>query len=501
MIAPRGRPRVLFAKPAIGFRSWPFSNDFMRHIYRAPSVAYPALAAAVGGDGLAFYDGVFERGSSVRRLAELARDYPVIGLGLVSPLLALDLEVQIRALRQIAPQTKIVLGGHHPTFYAEPWIARGVDAVVRSEGEQTFPELLSRLLAGQSPAGVAGVTWRDGESAVVETDRPLVRDLDVLPPPDWSIVDLDLYDLGLSPRGRTATVETARGCPHRCIFCATTAMWRNRQRFKSVDRVMAEVQALHDRGMRQLLIADDNFGVHAERDRELFARLKPLDLTLWAFVRADTVYRDPDWARAATDAGLRMALIGFENLSTNLLHRYQKHQQGDLGFAEYREVYRRLKAGGSFVYGLFVRDFDFSGDDAWPARRIAEVCDISAQSRFIPMNGVPGAEKLREQGYTVKDMFYHDRFWPSFTREGRVQENRFVGALVYDLLKPRNFLKMLHGTYVERTFLRRVYAGLIKDVFSVTPTRLKAAWIASRRRLSPQERQERIVRLALERTP
>ncbi len=501
MIPARGEPRVLFAKPAIGFRSWPFSNDFMRHIYRAPSSAYPALAATIGAAGVTFYDGVFERGATVRGLAELARGFPVVALGLVSPLLALDLEVQVRALRRHAPQTKIVLGGHHPTFYAEQWIARGVDAVVRSEGERTLPELLDRLLAGQSPAGVAGVTWRDGERAVVEPDRPLAAELDELPPPAWSIVDLNLYDLGLAPHGLTGTIETARGCPHRCVFCAATAMWRNRQRFKSVDRVMTEVQTLYDRGVRQLLIADDNFGVHRRRDLELFARLKPLGVTLWAFVRADTVYHDPEWARAATDAGLRMALIGFENLSENVLHRYEKHQRGDLGLAEYREVYRRLKAGGAFVYGLFVRDYDFSADDEWPASRIAQVCDISAQSRFIPMNGVPGADRLRAQGFTVKDMFYHDRFWPSFTRDGRVQQRRFVGALVYDLLKPRNFVKLLAGAYVERTFLRRLYRGLLADVLRVTPLRLKAAYIAAQRRLSPQERQERIVRLALEQQP
>ena len=501
MIPVRGRPRVLFVKPALGFGSWPFSNDFiMRYVLRVSSSTFPALIGAVGADGVAMYDGVFERGATVRGVAELARDFPVVSLSVVSSLLALNTEVQIHAIKRWAPQTKIVLGGHHATFYPEQWVARGVDAVVRHEGERTFPEVAERLLSGQTPAGVAGVTWRDGESAVTETDRPLAPDLDQLPLPDWSPVDLRLYDAGLAPHGLSATIETARGCPHRCVFCAATAMWRNRQRIKSVDRVMTEVQRLYDRGVRQILIGDDNFGVHRARDLELFARLKPLGVALWAFVRADTIFFDPEWVAAATEAGLRMTLIGFENLNRDMLQRYEKGQQGDLGFAEYREVYRRLKAGGAFVYGLFVRDYDFSGDDAWPARRIAQVCDISAQTRFIPMNGVRGVEQLRAQGYAVKDMFYHDRFWPGFTRDGRPQENRFVGALIYDLLKPRNFTKMFWGTYVERTFLRRLYLGLFKDVFSVTPTRLKVAFIAALRRLSPQERQERIVRLALGKT-
>lgn len=498
MIPVSGKPRVLFAKPGLGYRSWPFSNDFTRQILRAPTVSHPALAATIGNDGVALYDGVFEQKATLGKVVDLAADFPVISIGLVSPLLALNTEMHVRALKRKHPKIKIVLGGHHPTFYADEWIERGVDAVVRHEGERAFPEVVERLLAGQSPAGLEGVTWRDGQQAVTEPDRPLVDNLDELPLPDWSIVDLSLYDLGLAPHGLTGTVETSRGCPHRCSFCAATAMWQHRQRFKSVERVMTEVRRLHERGVRQILIADDNFGVHRERDLELFAQLAPLNVKLWSFVRADTVFHDPEWTQAALGAGLRMALIGFENLNQKMLDRYVKQQKGHMGPAEYQEVYRRLKAGGAFVYGLFVRDYDLSGDDAWPARRLSRVCDISAQTRFIPMRGVSGTWNLIEQGYHLKDMFYHDRFWPSFTRQGRTQSSRFAWTTLYDLIKPRNFVKMAFGSYVEKTFLRRVYTGLLRDLFSFNRLGMRAALIAARRRLSPQERQRRIVRIALE---
>lgn len=498
MIPAKGAPRVLLAKPAPGYRSWPFSNDFTRHLYRAASAAYPALAAALGGAGVAFYDGVFEPQATPAGLARLARRFPIVALGVVSPVTSLNTEVQIRAIRRLAPETKIVLGGHHPTFYAEEWLRRGADVVVRHEGEEAFAEVVARLSAGRELTGVQGISRRNGETPVHEPDRPLLQDLDTLPLPDWSIVDFGLYDLGLLPRGLTGTVETARGCGQKCNFCAAAALWQHRQRFKSVARVIAEFEQLYKLGVRQVMIADDNFGVHRQRDLELFRYLETRDFACWAFVRADTVFHDPEWAAAATRAGLRMALIGYESLSPRVLEQYGKGQRGGLGFAEYRTVYRRLKAGGCFVYGLFVRDYDFSGADAWPARRLAQVCDISAQSRYIPMRGVPGSETLAAAGYELKDMFYHDRFWPSFTAAGRVQSRRFAGALVVDLLKPRNFRKLLAGDFVERVFFRRLFRGLCADALAVTPRRLRAAWIAGRRRLSPRERQERIVQLVLE---
>lgn len=493
----RGTPRVLFAKPAPGYQAWPFSNDFTRRLYRAPSAAYPALTATLGREGVAFYDGVFERGATPIKLARLAARFPIVALGVVSPGMALTTEIQVRAIQRYAPNTKIILGGHHPTFYADDWVRRGVDAVVHAEGERTFPELVERLLAGRDLAGVAGLTWNDHGAPITEADRPHVRDLGDLPLPDWSPIDFGLYDLGLLPHGLTGTIETARGCGHHCNFCAAAAMWKHRQRFKSVERVVAEIAQLYDLGVRQFMIADDNFGVHRERDLAIFDYLARLDVALWAFVRADTIHHDAQWARAATRAGLRMALVGFENLSRELLDTYGKGQAADLDYAAYRDVYGRLKEGGAFVYGLFVRDYDFSGRDAWSARRVAAVCDISAQSRFIPMRGVAGSQALAAQGFDVKDMFYHDRFWPSFSHEGRVQPRRFAGALVVDLLKPRNFWKLMAGSYVERTFFRRLFTGLLADVLAVTPRRLRAALIAARGSWSPQKRQERIVRLML----
>lgn len=500
MIPPRGAPRVLFAKPAPGYRAWPVVNDFCHHLFHTASAAYPALAAALGGQGVAFYDGSFERRATAAQLARLAARFPVVAMGVLAPGTALETEVQLRYLKHFAPRTKIVLGGHHPTFYATEWLRRGVDAVVRNEGEVTFPELLERLLAGVEPAGVAGVSWRRGGEAVTEPDRPFVKNLDDLPLPDWSVIDLGLYHLGTGPRGLSATVETARGCGHHCTFCIAAEMWRHRQRFKSIARLIAEFEQLHRLGVRQIMIADDNFGVHRSRDMQMFEYLRQQDFTFWAMVRADTIYHDPEWAVAATAAGLRIALIGYENLSKKVLETYRKESKGDLGYEEYRTVYRRLKAGGALVYGLFVRDYDFDEDDVWPARRIASVCDISAQSRYIPIHGVAGVERLVAKGYELKDMFYHNRFLPSYSHDGRLQKSRYFGAIIHDLLKLRNFYKMFFGSRVERTFFRRIYLSILNDLCRISTRHLKIAWLAVRRKTTPQQKQQEIVDFVLRKT-
>ncbi|MDP8223405.1 MAG: radical SAM protein [Candidatus Lernaella stagnicola] len=499
MIPPQGKPTILLAKPAPGYHAWPIADDFCRHLYRCPAATFPALAGAVPREGVAFYDGVFEPGATPEALGRLAADFPIVALGVVSPVTALNTHMQIRAIRQLAPRTKIIMGGHHATMFAERWLEHGVDAVVRQEGEQAFAELTQRYLAGESPAGIAGVTWRDGERTVVEADREFVHSLDDLPLPRWDVVDFSLYDLGMAPHGRSASLETARGCGHGCTFCCVSTMWRRRQRFKSAARVAEELRDLHARGVRQLLIADDNFGAHRERDKEIFEQTKNLDMAMWALIRPETIYRYPDWVDAAAAGGLKMALVGFENLDQRMLQDFDKDV--GLGLPEYREVYRRLRAHGVFVYGLFVRDYDFTDHDVWPYRGLFQVADMTTHCRYIPMPGVPAADTLIQEGYEMRDMFYHNRFIPAFRHHTRIQKSRFAGAALLALIHPRNFWKMWRGDYVARTFFRRVYGGILKDLLNMRWKHMKILSVWLHRNWSPQKRQDATVRLALDDKP
>ncbi len=93
----------------------------------------------------------------------------------------LEFAARVRAER---PGCPIVWGGVHPTLLPEQTAASGlVDVVVRGEGELIVADLADRLAAGESPAGVNGVTCQ-GEglgAAVTSTPAAGVLDLDSIP--------------------------------------------------------------------------------------------------------------------------------------------------------------------------------------------------------------------------------------------------------------------------------------------------------------------------------
>jgi len=174
----------------------------------------------------------------------------------------------VRALRAAAPGVLILVGGPEASSDPAAWIMeRGADLVVCGEGEATFAELLDRaavpgprsLGRGAGFAGVAGLAFRSRGRAVVNPPRPPLRDLDRLPSP-----------CGLTGAGRRewTVLETARGCPFDCAFCAWPGKGSRVRRF-SPARIRADIRLLLRTGAKKVLVADADIF----QDRAAGARL------------------------------------------------------------------------------------------------------------------------------------------------------------------------------------------------------------------------------------
>ncbi len=156
-----------------------------------------------------------------------------------------------------------------------------VDILVRGEGEATLADLLARPAALFGPRHVRdaalreipGIVFRDADGRMVRTpDRELVRELDQLPSPYLS----GLFDRMLALRRTDAAVpelphaalETSRGCPYGCTFCDWGSATHQRIRTFGLQRVRDELVWLARHRIRQVFVADANFGM-LPRDVEI----------------------------------------------------------------------------------------------------------------------------------------------------------------------------------------------------------------------------------------
>ena len=82
------------------------------------------------------------------------------------------------------------------------------------------------------------------------------------------------------------TVQTSRGCPHQCEFCASSILRTPRYELKPVEKVIAEIQAIKRLWRRPFIeFADDDSFVHVRHYKQLLRELEREDLR-W-FTEAD----------------------------------------------------------------------------------------------------------------------------------------------------------------------------------------------------------------------
>jgi anaerobic magnesium-protoporphyrin IX monomethyl ester cyclase len=261
----------------------------------------------------------------------------------------------------------VVLGGPHVTFLPD----EGLDDashVIRGEGQTTIAELAAALDQGRPLAGIAGLSWRDNggqrhhNPARARCSQP---EFEALPAPALSLI-------AGSEQMRLKPVMTQWGCPFDCEFCAVTAMFSRRVRYRRNSQVLAELAAL-DPG--QVFFHDDNFVVSKARTGGLLRSMIQAGLTpgWYAQVRAETVYRpgaarepDHDFLALMKAAGCRMVMVGFESTSDETLRQMNKKLQ----VRDIVGAVRLFHEHGILVHGMFVAGADT--DQAAQAGQIAE---------------------------------------------------------------------------------------------------------------------------------
>lgn len=229
-----------------------------------------------------------------------------------------------RRLKARRRDLNIVLGGHNAAF-ADEWTLEGfpeVDAVVRGEGERTFCDLVAQYAAGGRGEGVEGVTWRDGGRVMQNPDRDLVAHLDALPYPDYGFLPpLEVYRRACNLPRSIAILEAGRGCPHRCVYCSESLMWRGRVRTYSVERLVGEMEKVHRLyGAECFLLAYDQFTA-TRSFVEGFCRLvleRGLERIPWYCIsRLDSV--DRDLLALMREAGCESMCYGIDSGSKKTL--------------------------------------------------------------------------------------------------------------------------------------------------------------------------------------
>lgn len=380
---PVRQPRLAIVSPSGKERKWDRGSGKVL----TPPLALPLIAGLTPpGIDVLLFDGN-EAAIDIDAIADWA-DWVAITYMTASARRAQYIGDALRAKRKRIP---VIVGGIHPSVVPDD-AAEHADAVVVGEAEPVWETVIEDLQAGNlQPRYYSGTSY----------------DLVGQPRARRDLLKTDRYQT-------VNVVQTARGCPHGCLFCSVGGIFGRRCRFRPVSEVIDELRSLGDGWVG---FVDDNITVNLSRAMELFEAMIPLKLR-WVSQGDLGMAEHPELLRLAKLSGCQAMYIGLESVSDANLQATKKSPNIGLDMPG---AIRKIHKAGIEIIGSFVLGLD--GDDPSVFKRTSAFARknklVAAQfSVLTPYPGTAVHEQLEAEGriferdwsyYTMSDVVFRPK--------------------------------------------------------------------------------------------
>lgn len=312
------------------------------------------------------------------RLDGLPGDYDVVAISSFSAQIK---EAYALADRFRSAGVTAILGGLHVTACPDEALQHA-DSIVIGEGEPVWPLLVHDLerRALQPSYDARGTPFNLGAA----------------PMPRFELLDTERYN--------RLTVQTQRGCPFDCEFCAASIRLSPVYRVKPVDKVIAEIRRIKALWPNPFIeFADDNTFVNRKHAKKLLRALRHENVR-W-FTESDiSVARDRELLALMRDSGCAQVLIGLESPTTAGLNGIeQKSDWKARQLDSYLGAIDAIQNYGISVNGCFVLGLDGTGVESF--RQVRD---------FVRDSG------LHEVQITIQTAFPSTPLHERLTRERRI---------------------------------------------------------------------------------
>lgn len=283
----------------------------------------------------------------------------------------------------------VVMGGLHVTSLPEE-AREHCSSVVVGEAEELWPTLMSDFLEGRlkdsyvQPAGHA-------------------FDLANSPIPRFELLEISKYN--------RLTVQTSRGCPHQCDFCASSILLTSKYRVKPVHKVIAEIRRIKEIWKQPFIeFADDNSFVFRSHYKELLRELRKENIS-W-FTEADiSIAEDEELLHLMRESGCRQVLIGLESPRKAGLDGIELRRNWKLAKQrDYESAVDLIQSHGITVNGCFILGLDGDTEqvfnDVYDFVERTGLYDVQI-TVLTPFPGTPLYERLEREGRILEERAWH----------------------------------------------------------------------------------------------
>ena len=224
-----------------------------------------------------------------------------------------------------------ILVGGPSTLSNNSFLDFGCDIVVHGEGEKTIQDIMLYYNGEKDIEQIRGISFKKNKKIIEAPPQELIENLDSLPFPDRSKVDINayydyfLFDLKMP----YITMIASRGCLYRCAYCTSCKIWGQRYRRRSVDNVIAEIDdAVKKYNIKYIAFQDDIFGGTNEWIENFCKKLiaKPYKIRWMAILHPFTLKNDIyGTLKLMKEAGCTTLSFGLQTAHPKILKNINRH--------------------------------------------------------------------------------------------------------------------------------------------------------------------------------
>ena len=190
----------------------------------------------------------------------------------------------------------ICIGGPHLTIMEEKAFNDPFDYAFVGDGEEAWIKFLQAIESKKDFYNVPGLIYRENGNIKKNKRTQSNKDLDTYPIAAYHLLKMGKYKIGtLKGRLQFTSIQTFRGCPWKCIFCASDALDTTRILKRSIKSIVDEIQHIVETyNVRHFMFIDDVLTLVKKRTVELCNEIieRKLNITFEGSTRANLLDDD-----------------------------------------------------------------------------------------------------------------------------------------------------------------------------------------------------------------
>jgi anaerobic magnesium-protoporphyrin IX monomethyl ester cyclase len=302
---------------------------------------------------------------------------------------------------------------------------KNFDCAIAGEGEVAVKQFINALASDSDISKVPGLVKKIGEKKYIINPTARIHFMDMLPRPARHLVNMEKYfkignfHSSKSRSKRVLNVMCSRGCPEKCTFCTTPAMWGQLTRWRSISHIMEEIKNdVRDYKIGEIQFDDDTLTVNKKMLFALCAELEKVGVP-WCTPNGTKVNyhlkEQYDMYKAMADSGCYQLTLACESGVQRVLDKIINKR---LPLETVKPAIEKAKRAGLLVHTFWIIGYPGETyDEIQQTIDFAMGCgaDSFTFSVLTPLSGTPVYRQ------TLKENLWWD---------GKENQNTFRSSLV-----------------------------------------------------------------------